>query len=236
MTPGRDGGLRVIAVVSNAHPAYGLLMFRGGIAIGGGLITLAIAASPALATTDRVDYSDHANPICASSNAQYEQLYESFEQEEERLYDARTKNRKQARRIQRRLEQLDDGFPFKILAIYQSELNQLKAIAPPPGYEGTVANWLANRQQIVTLYQQYVQIEQQEERGSLNFHKRPSRKAIKRRQKRRENLERMSVQIEEQLLTDAKINLELGSRMGAAYCVTGATGQLPSSVSVSDED
>src|SRR5882724_8102584 len=107
-------------------------MFRGGIAIGGGLIALAIVASPALATTDRVDYSDQANPICASSNAQYEQLYESFDQEEERLYDVRTKSRKQAHRIQRRLDQLDNEFPFKILAIYQSELNQLKAIAPPP--------------------------------------------------------------------------------------------------------
>jgi hypothetical protein len=212
-------------------------MFRGGIAaVGGSLIALAIAASPALATTDRVDYSDHANPICASSNAQYEQLYDSFEQEEERLYDVRTKNRKQARRIQRRLEQLENEFPFRILAIYESELNQLKAITPPPGYDGTVANWLATRQQILTLYRQYVQIEQEEERGSVSFHKRPSRKAIKRRQKRRENLERLSDQIEEQLITDAKVDLELGAKMGAAYCVTGATGSLAVSITGSDWD
>jgi hypothetical protein len=212
-------------------------MFRGGMAaVGGSLIALAIAASPALATTDRVDYSDHANPICASSNAQYEQLYDSFEQEEERLYDVRTKNRKQARRIQRRLEQLENEFPFRILAIYESELNQLKAITPPPGYDGTVANWLATRQQILTLYRQYVQIEQEEERGSVSFHKRPSRKAIKRRQKRRENLERLSDQIEEQLITDAKLDLELGAKMGAAYCVTGATGSLAVSITGSDWD
>jgi hypothetical protein len=211
-------------------------MLRGGIAIGGSLVVLAFAASPAFATTDRVDYSDQANPICASSNAQYEQLYESFEQAEERLYNGHPKSRKKARRLQRRVERLYDELPFKILAIYQAELDQLKSIAPPPGYEGTVASWLANRQQILTLYQQYLQIEQEEEDGFGSFHKRPSRKAIKRRQKRRDNLERLSDQIEEQFVTDTKIDLELGAKMGAAYCVTGATGSLSVNISESDGD
>jgi hypothetical protein len=211
-------------------------MWRGGIAIGGSMIALAIAASPAFATTDRVDYSDKANPICASSNAQVEQLYESTEAEIDRLDSLRPKSRKKARRLRDRSEQLYDGLPFQIVAVYQAELDQLKSIAPPPGYEGTVASWLANRQQIVTLYQQYLQIEQKRDGFFGNFRKRPSRQTIKRRLKRLNNLERQSTQIEEQLLTDSKVDLELGSRMGAAYCVTGATGELPSSVSGSDED
>jgi len=211
-------------------------MLRGGIAIGGSLVVLAFAASPAFATTDRVDYSDQANPICASSNAQYEQLYESFEQELKRLESVHPKNRKQARRFSKRFGKLYDELPFKILAIYQAELDQLKSIAPPPGYEETVASWLANRQQILTLYQQYLQIEQEEDNGFGTLHKRPSRKAIKRRQKRRDNLERLSDQIEEQFVTDSKIDLELGAKLGAAYCVTGATGSLAVSISESDGD
>jgi hypothetical protein len=215
-------------------------MFRGGIAaIGGSLIALAIAASPALATTDRVDYSDHANPICASSNAQMEQLYESTEAEIERLDHLRPKNRKKYRRLRERSERLYEQLPFQELALYQAELDQLKSLAAPPGYDATVAGWLANRQQIATLYLQYLQIEQKQERlfGAFHhFHKRPSRNTIKRVLKRVHHLERLSDQTEEQLLTDSKVDLELGSRMGAAYCVTGATGQLPTSVSEPDDD
>jgi len=212
-------------------------MFRGGIAaIGGGLVALAIAASPALATTDRVDYSDQANPICASSNAQYEQLYESTEAEIDRLDDLHPKSRKKARRLRERSEQLYDQLPFQILAVYRAELDQLKSIAAPPGYESTVASWLANRQQIATLYEHYLQIEDELYPGPRISHKRTSRKAIIREHKRRDKLERQLLQIEEQFVTAAKVDLELGSRMGAAYCVTGATGQLPTSVSVSDGD
>jgi phytoene dehydrogenase-like protein len=212
-------------------------MFRGGIAaVGGSLIAMAIAASPALATTDRLDYADHANPVCASSNAQVEQLYESTEAEIERLDSLHPKNRKKYRRLRERSERLYDQLPFQLLALYQAELDQLKSLAAPAGYEGTVANWLANRQQIATLALESNQIYQQQERGFRGFHKRPSRKAIKRRQKRLRNLYRRSNQIDDQLVTDSKIDLELGSRMGAAYCVTGATGQLPTDLSGSNED
>jgi hypothetical protein len=211
-------------------------MFRGGIAaVGGSLIAMAIAASPAVATTDRLDYADHANPVCASSNAQVERLYESTEAEIERLDDLRPNSRKKSRRLRERSDQLYEQLPFQIVALYQAELDQLKSLAAPPGYDGTVASWLATRQQIATLYLQYLQIEQKQER-LFDFHKRPSRKTIRREQKRLSNLGRLSHQTEDQLVTDAKVDLELGSRLGAAYCVTGATGQLPTSLSGSNED
>jgi hypothetical protein len=202
--------------------------FWGAIAAGAAMAALAITASPAAATTDRVDYSDQANPICASTNKQYDQVYENFEAALERL-DQRAKNRKQARKRVRQFERLYEQIPLQILALYKAELEQLKAISPPPGYEDTVGRWLGTRGEIATLYEQYLQIDQQLE-GPLvepgKHGKRPSRKAIKRAQKRRVNLHRQEDQIEEQLLNDSEVDLELGAKMGAAYCVTGADGEI----------
>jgi hypothetical protein len=211
-------------------------MPRGGIiAVGGSLIALALAASPALATTDRLDYADQANPICKSSNKQAEDLYESTEAEIDRLENLRPKNRKQARRIWAREEQLYEQLPFQTQALYQAELDQLKALAAPPGYENTVATWLGARQEISTLYLQIIQIDQQEEHLG-DIRKRPSRKAIKRRHKRYQALERLYNAAVDRILIVAEVDLELGTRMGAAYCVTGATGQLPASIADPDWD
>jgi hypothetical protein len=205
----------------------------GGIATGVAAAALALTAAPALATTDRVDYSDQANPICASTNKQIEQAYDSFEAALERLDNVHPKNRKQARREARKrgrlFERLYEELPFKVLALYQSELEQLKAISPPPGYEDTVARWLGTRGEIATLYGQYLQIDRELEGPLVDSGKggkKPSRKAIKRAQKRRGNLHRLEDQIEERLFNDYEVDLELGAKMGAAYCVTGADGEI----------
>jgi hypothetical protein len=190
------------------------------------LALLALLATPARATTDRVDYSDQANPICAAANKQVVQLYETFEAEIERLDGIRTKNRKHARRLTRRQEQLYDQLPLQFLAIYRAELEQLKTIAAPPSFEDTVARWIGTRDHIAAVYGQYIQLEQQLD-GPIGFvGRKPTRKAIKRAQKRQRNLLRLQEQIEQQLLADLDIDLELGAKMGAAYCVTGATGDI----------
>jgi hypothetical protein len=205
----------------------------GAIAIGVALVALALSAAPADATTDRVDYSDQANPICASTNKQIQQTYEAFEAALERLDNGRPKNRKQARRQARKrdrlYERLYEELPLQVLALYKSELEQLKAISPPPGYEDTVARWLGTRGEIATLYEQYLQIDRELEGPLVDSGKRgkrPSMKAIKRAQKRRANLHRLEDQIDDRLLTDFEIDLELASKMGAAYCVTGADGEI----------
>jgi hypothetical protein len=205
----------------------------GAIAAGAAAVALALIAAPARATTDRVDYSDQANPICISTTKQIEQLYESFEVQLERLEPERAKNRKQARRqgrkLVRRFERLYEQLPLKIIALYKVELEQLKAIAPPPGYEDTVARWITNRAEVFSLYEQYLQVEREldgplVDRGKDG--KRPSRKSIKRAGKRRANLDRLEEQIEEKLLNDSEVDLELGAKLGAAYCVTSADGEI----------
>jgi hypothetical protein len=205
----------------------------GTIATGVATAALALTAAPAGATTDRLDYSDQANPICASTNKQIEQAYVAIEAALERLDNGHPKNRKQARRQAhkraRLFERLYEELPFQILALYKSELEQLKAISPPPGYEDTVARWLGTRGEIATLYEQYLQIERELEGPPVDSGegtKRPSRKAIKRAQKRRANLHRLEDQIDERLLNDFEVDLELASKMGAAYCVTGADGEI----------
>jgi hypothetical protein len=195
----------------------------GAIAIAVATAALALSAAPARATMDRIDYADQANPICASANKQVIQLYEAFEAEIERLDRAHPKSRKQARRLYKRFERLFEQLPFRYIAIYRAELEQLKAIAAPPGYEDVVGRWLGTREEILALYVQYVQIDQELE-NSPGLGRHPSRKAIKRRQKRRANLHRLESQIEERLLADTEVDLELGAKLGAAYCVTGADG------------
>jgi hypothetical protein len=183
-----------------------------------------------------LDYADQANPICKSSNKQAEDLYESSEAEIERIENLRPKNRKQARRLSNRADQLYEQLPFQTQALYQAELDQLKALAAPPGYENTVATWLGTRQEISTLYLQVIQIEQREEQGFGRLPRHPSRKALKRRHKRYEALERLYDAAIDRFLIIAEVDLELGTRMGAAYCVTGATGGLPASIADPDWD
>ena len=185
---------------------------------------LALAATPAHATVDRVDYSDQVNPICASTNQQLEDLYERFYAAVDRLDDAHPKSRKQARRLDKRVDRLYEQLPLQYIALYRAELDQLKPVAAPPGYEDVVARWIGTRDEILALYQQYVQIDSELEGSHPGRH--PSRKALRRRSKRRANLERLEQQIEERFFVDSEVDLELGAKLGAAYCVTGADGVI----------
>jgi hypothetical protein len=207
----------------------------GAIAIAVAMAALAIGASPAHATTDRIHYADQANPICASTNKQWVQLYESTEAEVERLERIHAKNRKHARRLERRQEQLYDQLPLQFLAIYRAQLEQLRVIAAPPGYEDTVAQWIGTRDHIAAVYAQYIQIEQQLDAPVGFVGKKPTRKAFKRAQKRYRNLRRLQDQLEQQLLADLDLDLELGAKLGAAYCVTGATGDVSTNFIGSDD-
>jgi hypothetical protein len=197
---------------------------------------LAIGVAPVRATTDRVDYSDQANPICASTNKQVVLLYETTEAEIERLesHHPKTKNKKKHHRLHKRLDRLYEQLPFRYLALYRAELDQLRAIAPPPGYEDTAARWIGIRDHIAAVYEQYIRIEQQLEAPIGFVGKKPTRKAVKRALKRRQNLRRLQDQLEQQLLADLDLDLELGAKLGAAYCVTGATGDITTNFFESD--
>jgi hypothetical protein len=210
---------------------------RGGAAIIGGIVALAIAAAPAYATTDRADYDAQVNPICASANARTKQLYDQFEALIKKLPNSgsgttsitskgKSKKQRKQSKLERQVERLYEQLPFQVHAIYDAELAQLKQVAPAPGDETVTSNWLANRQAIQDLDAQFDALEQRIEKL---FARAFSRRRIKvdtfakveRKQKR---LEAQANVIYEQLEQAGNKDVELGTQLGATYCVTQATG------------
>jgi exonuclease VII large subunit len=205
-------------------------MRRGGIAIVGGcLVALALVAAPALATTDGPDYDAQVNPVCKSSNAEVEQLFTSFQQTFKALDRRANKlHGKKRRRVEQQQERLYEQIPFQFLALESAELAQLKAIAPPPGDESLVRDWLASRELKLSLYQQSIPIEQRIEKvyekniGASSLEK--FERKLKRQQRQVKRLERQLDSLYDQYEAASKVDLELGTQLGATYCVTQATG------------
>lgn len=207
-------------------------MLRGGIAVGGGLVALAIAASPALATTDRADYDAQVNPICASANTQAKQLYDQFEALAKRLPNSgsgsvsstsRKRNKKESK-LQRRVERLFSQLPFQAQAIYDTELAQLKQVASAPGDEALVSSWLANRQTMQDLNKQFNVLEARIERLFNREFKRRIIRSFDKLQRKENGLEKKADAIYQQLEPLRNNDVQLGTQLGATYCVTDATG------------
>src|SRR4051794_7013577 len=207
-------------------------MRRGGIAIVGGcLVALGLVAAPALATTDRLDYADQANPICKSSNTQVEQLITSFQQTFKALDRRANKlHGKKRRRVEQQQERLYEQIPFQFLGLESAELTQLKAIAPAPGDDSLVRDWLGSRELKLSLYQQTIPIEQRIEKvyetdiGASSLKK--FERKLKRQQRQVKRLERQLDSLYDQYEAAGKVDLELGTQLGATYCVTQATGSI----------
>lgn len=204
---------------------------RGAIALAIAMIALAITAVPALATSSRAEYDDQVNPICQSANTQAEQLLQAFEQQLRGLEGKQVRGKK-ARRLRKKIDRLYNQLPSQWLAIFQSEFEQLKAVPPAPGDEGLVSDWLGNRGRLLSLTAQLFEVERQLEKLYDGVHRAHSLRAFKRLLKRQERqekrLEALNESLYEQLESASKIDLELGTRVGATYCVTGATGSLSS--------
>jgi hypothetical protein len=201
----------------------------GAIATGVAAAALAIAAAPASATTDRADYDAQVNSICKASNAQQEQFIDSLEQTLHRLDRRAHKLRgKKRQRIEQRIEMLFEQAPSQSLAIVSAELAQLKAVLPAQGDEALVGEWLAKRDLEVQLYVQTIQIEAQIEKifGKDLFAHNLKRllKKTRRQDRQLKRLQRQENSLYEQLDAAYKADLELGTELGATYCVTGATG------------
>jgi hypothetical protein len=201
---------------------------RGGvISVGGVVAVLAVLAAPAQATTDRADYAVQANTICKSSNAQQDQLYESFEQTVKRLNAKEQKARgKKRERIEKRLNVLFDQLPVQGLAIFSTEIGQLAQVAPAPGDEAVVADWIAGRRSLVDLIAQSNAIETRLEHlfdSNRIFHSLRGFRKLDRKERR---LKRQAAALAPQIEALEKKDLELGTELGATYCVTGASGTV----------
>jgi hypothetical protein len=188
-------------------------------------VALAITAAPVFATTDVADYAAQVNPICQSANAQQKQLYESFEQAINRLHDKPARGKKGAK-IERRIDRLFTQLPIKSQAVLDAEFSQLKNVPPAPGDEGLVSDWLAIRQSELNLGRQLTALEIRIEK-LFNFEpKKLSIRAFNRQDRREKRLEQKANRLYKQLEPLGDTDLELGTRLGATYCVTGATGTV----------
>jgi uncharacterized phage infection (PIP) family protein YhgE len=196
---------------------------RGVIAVAVALIALAITAAVAEATTDRAEYAGQVNPICASANRQIKQLYETFEQAVDRINSKLNSARgKKRTRLANQIDKLFFRLPDQTLAVSYAELAQLRLIAPAAGDETLVSDWLSNRQLLLDLSAQYNQLEKQSEklfnRTSHSF------RGFRKLQRRQHQLDQRANQLYQQFEPLGEKDVELGTQLGATYCVTGATG------------
>jgi hypothetical protein len=131
---------------------------------------------------------------------------------------------KKAKLLERRIEKLFNQLPVRITAIYDAELAQLKLIAPAPGDETLVSDWLANRQQIQDLTRQANALEKRANRLFDRAFTKHSFQAYKKLTRKVDRLERQVNQIYRQVEPLTNKDVEIGTQLGATYCVTDATG------------
>ena len=101
------------------------------------LVISAMAVTPAHATSTRAEYATQAEPICKSSNEDFQHLWKRF-------------------------LRLSKQYPFKIQAAanalermgrnYTSFVGSLRLIAPPPGDEALISQWLDLHSQAAAKY------------------------------------------------------------------------------------
>jgi ribosome-associated translation inhibitor RaiA len=189
------------------------------------LIALAITVTAAYATTDRTEYAAQVNTICRSANAQQKQLYEAFEQAIDRL-DAKEKKARgrKVAKIEQAIERLFNQIPVQSLAIADAEHAQVKQIAPAPGDEALVSEWVGINQSVLDLNRQIQAIERRAERLFDAPFKGHSIRAFGKRDRKQKRLERQANGLYQQLEPLYDRYVEVGTQLGATYCVTSATG------------
>jgi ribosome-associated translation inhibitor RaiA len=204
------------------------VIWGGAIATGVAAAALAIAASPARATTDRNDYDAQVNPICASANAEAEQAYEAFEQSFAQLKRKASKvHGKKREKISRRIDSLFFDVGDQQVAVYAAEVERLKQVSAAPGDESLVADWLATRQQVVDLSAESNRLQREEDRlFTRTFSGVKSFRKFIRLQKKLSVLDRQLNVLASQIEPLARRDIELGAKLGASYCVSSATGTL----------
>jgi superfamily II RNA helicase len=215
-------------MVSRGGPVLGGKPRRtwGALAISIALVALALAAAPALATTDRPDYDAQVNPICASANAQSEQVDALFVQTFAQLKHRASKvHGKKRKKILNRLEGLFYDITDQQVAVYNAELGRLKQVSAAPGDEKLVSDWLTARQQVLDLTSQANAIARVSDRlFTRAFEKTRSLRQFIRLQKKVSALDRQVDVLYSQIEPLYRQDIELGAKLGAAYCVSEATG------------
>jgi hypothetical protein len=192
---------------------------------------LALGAAPALATADRAEYAANANPVCAAANAQSERLLDDFSRRLTKLSQKENESRgRNGRSPFTDIDRMFSRINARLLALSAATNGQLQNIAPAPGDEAIVGSWLAARTESVALLVRSNRIDKKISRlfnqtfsGSLG----KGFKAIRRAEARQRKLEARQARIAARYFELYEVDVELGTKLGATYCVTSATRYTP---------
>jgi hypothetical protein len=188
-------------------------------------LTLAIIAAPASATTDRADYAAQVNSICRAQNTQLDQLFSDLKQKLRKSRGGKRKSSRNSNRAYAKYQRLVDRFYDELFRIENDAETQIEQVAAAPGDESTVSTWTGNRRLSLTLSQQAYELS---ERFFGQLQKKFSRihslRGIKRFEKKRKRIESRINGMYAQIEAANNVDLELGTALGATYCVTSASG------------
>lgn len=116
------------------------------------LLAIALAASPASGAATRAEFAAAAEPICADASAEIRSL-----NKEARRNAKQGRARSAGRAIMR------------IGSVFSNSISSVSQIAPPPGEEATISNWLGLMSQIGTNLQAMGRAHMKRQIGRRNF-------------------------------------------------------------------
>jgi hypothetical protein len=181
------------------------------------VIALTAAAPPAYATTSRDDYGVAVSAICSAANPQLEQLGAAFDQTKSGLLRHKVSDRKFSK-LNRRVERLEIRMRVQYSAIFHSELDQLRQVAPAPGDEALVADWIATRESLLGIWDQNTGITKRILRlNQLSAKGRISLRALIRASNQ---INKQAMRLFDQYITLGGKDYDLGTQLGATPCVS----------------
>jgi hypothetical protein len=191
---------------------------RRGVVIGVvSMGVIAAGAPPANGASTRAEYGQQADSICATANPQLDQLAAAFDQARRRLLGHKVSDRKFAK-LNRRIERLEIQMRVQFSAIFHSELDQLRQVAPAPGDEALVADWIATRESLLGIWDQNTEIIKRILRlNQLSAKGRISLRAFIRAGNR---ISKQATRLLNQYLTLGGKDYDLGTQLGATPCVS----------------
>jgi hypothetical protein len=125
-------------------------MLRGGIAIGGGLVALAIIAGTASAATTRADWVAQVDPICQNGEAQEAVAVQPVNRAVKRL----SKHRDSKGRSDRKFTRLFLRYFQQYSAIERAVDAQIATVPPAPDDVSLVQVWLRARGELLDIENQ----------------------------------------------------------------------------------
>jgi hypothetical protein len=195
-------------------------MRRAILAVAASASVLLLTAPGAGATADRAEYAAQANQVCAAGNAEAERLGTALQRKVNSIYrrmEKRPFSPKKWDRWTTRIDTLFRRYQRAYLELATRSLETLAQIPAAPGDEQLVAGWIAVRRESIQVYSRLGGGFQVVVADNVTKRTKKARRRAKRRAAEEKRLYRRYLELYE-------LDVEYASTLGAAYCVTGATG------------